>query len=317
MDAKTRTSERHLSPTAWERGRADRLDPAHLAALGNLELVARSVVEGFLMGLHRSPHRGLSVEFAENRPYTPGDDIRFVDWRMFARSDRYYVKQYEEETNLRAYLALDVSRSMDWSSEPGRILSKLDYARLVAATLSYLLLRQGDAAGLLAFDDEVRFRVAPKASRRHLATLLRELGRIDGSGSTDAGGAIRDVAVRLRRRGLVVLVSDLLVDADETLRALHFLRYRGHEVLVLHVMDPGERDLPQAGDAVYFDPEDEDELRSDSAALRPRYQHAVREAVRGWRTECRRMGADYSLFATDTPLGQVLRRFLEKRARLG
>lgn len=314
MDAGSPASEPTNEAT---RGRADRAEPVQLAALGNLELVARHVVEGFLIGLHRSPHRGFSVEFAENRPYVPGDDVRFMDWRMFARSDRYYIKQYEEETNLRAWLAVDVSRSMDWSSEPSRIVSKLDYARLAAASLSYLLLRQGDAVGLLAFDDRVRSRVAPRATRRHLATLLGTLQRLEGSGATDAGGAMRDVAVRLRRRGLVILLSDLLVDAAETIRALHFLRHRGHEVLVFHLMDPGERDLPQAGDAVFFDPEAQQEVRTDTAALRPRYREAVAEAVRAWRRECRRMGADYQLLTTDTALGRMLSEYLEKRARLG
>ena len=293
------------------------MDPADLAALGNLEFVARTVVEGFLIGLHRSPHRGFSVEFAENRPYVPGDDIRHMDWRMYGRSDRYYIKQYEEETNLRAYLALDTSRSMAWSSAPGRILSKLDYARLVAASLAYLLLRQGDATGLLAFDDRIRARVAPRASRRHLATVLAALAGLEGTGTTDAGGAVREVAIRMRRRGLVVLVSDLLVDPARTLRALHYLRHRGHEVLVFHLMDPGERDLPEAGDAVFFDPEDESELRADSSSIRPEYRRAVEQAVRRWRSECRRMGADYHLFTTDTPLGPVLGRYLEKRSRLG
>jgi uncharacterized protein (DUF58 family) len=314
MDAGTPASE---TRTSRLRHRADRTDPAHLAAIGSLELVARSVVEGFLIGLHRSPHRGFSVEFAENRPYTPGDDVRFMDWRMYARSDRFYIKQYEEETNLRAWLAVDVSRSMAWSSEPARIVSKLEYARMACAALSYILLRQGDAVGLLCFDDQIRGRIVPRGTRRHLATLLGTLERLDGAGGTDAGGAMRDVAVRLQRRGLVVLVSDLLVDTEATLRALHYLRHRGHEVLVFHLMDPGERDLPQEGDALFFDPEDESEIRTDSAVLRPQYRAAVREAAREWRLECRRMGADYHLFTTDTPLGRVLSEYLEKRARLG
>jgi uncharacterized protein (DUF58 family) len=236
---------------------------------------------------------------------------------MYARSDRYYVKQYEEETNLRAYLAVDTSLSMDWTSDPGRWLSKLEYARFLTASLAYLLLRQGDAAGLLAFDDRIRVRVRPRGTRRHLGTLLGSLANLRGSGTTDAGGAIREVALRMRRRGLVVLISDLLVEPDQTRRALHFLRHRGHEVLVFHLMDPGERDLPQAGDAVFFDPEDETEIRTDTAGLRPEYRRAVDEAVRSWRLDCQRMGADYHLFTTDTPLGVVLGEFLEKRSRLG
>lgn len=317
MDARSSAGHAQLGTAISGRSAVERLDPAQLAALGNLEFVARSVVEGFLIGLHRSPHRGFSVEFAENRPYAPGDDIRHVDWRMYARSDRYYVKQYEEETNLRAYLAVDTSRSMDWTSAPGRLLSKLDYARLVTASLAYLLLRQGDAVGLLAFDDRIRVRVQPRGTRRHLRALLGALAGLDGGGTTDAAGAVREVALRMRRRGLVVLVSDLLVDPDETTRAIHYLRHRGHEVLVFHLMDPAEMELPQAGDAIFFDPEDETEIRTDSAGLRVEYRRAVEEAVRGWRLECRRMGADYHVFTTDTPLGTVLGEYLEKRSRLG
>lgn len=304
------------SKTTGPGARPDLADPRSLSDLGRLELVARGVVEGFLIGLHRSPHRGFSVEFAENRPYYPGDDIRFLDWRMYARSDRWYLKQFEEETNLRAYLVVDSSQSMSWSSDPTRRVSKLDYARLLAASLSNLLLRQGDAAGLVAFDDRIRAHVSPRASRRHLATLLRELAALEGSGESEAGSAMRDVAIRLRRRGLIVLMSDLLVNPAGTRRALHFLRHRGHEVLVFHIMDPGERELPASGDAIYFDPETGDELRTSSAALRGEYASAVDRAVAEWRRECRKMGADYHLLTTDTPMNPGLGRYLEKRARL-
>ena len=302
--------------TAVPGSRPDLADPRALSDLGRLELVARGVVEGFLIGLHRSPHRGFSVEFAENRPYYPGDDIRFLDWRMFARSDRWYLKQFEEETNLRAYLVLDSSQSMAWSSDSTRRVTKLEYARLLAASLANLLLRQGDATGLVAFDDRIRAHVSPRASRRHLATLLRELVALEGSGQSEAGTAMKDVAIRLRRRGLIVLMSDLLVDPGGTRRALHFLRHRGHEVLVFHIMDPGERELPASGDAVYYDPETGDELRTSSASLRGEYADAVDRAVAEWRRECRKMGADYHLLTTDTPMNPGLGRYLEKRARL-
>jgi uncharacterized protein (DUF58 family) len=317
MDAPDRPSGRSAVPAAYGSHRADRLDPLVLAALGRLELVARGVVEGFLIGLHSSPHRGFSVEFAENRPYYTGDDVRFIDWRMFARSDRYFIKQYEEETNLRAYMLVDVSRSMAWTSDSSRTVSKLEYARLLTAALSLLLLRQADAVGLVAFDDGIREHVEPRAARQHLSRLLRALVALEEGGATDAGAAIREVAVRLRRRGLVVLVSDLLVEPEETRKALHYLRHRGHEILVFHLMDPAERDLPASGDALFFDPESREELLTNSAALRTEYRRSVDEAVESWRLECRRMGADYHLFTTDTPLGHVLGRYLEKRARLG
>lgn len=297
--------------------RPDLMAPLHVSALGRLEFVARSIVDGFLIGLHRSPHRGFSVEFAENRPYYPGDDIRFVDWKMYGRSDRYYIKQFEEETNLRAYLLIDTSESMAWVSDPERYVTKLAYTRLFAASLSLLLLRQGDAVGLIAFDETIRAHVEARGVLRHVNRLVRELEGLEGGGATGAERALGDVAVRLRRRGLVILLSDLLVAREATQDALHYLRHRGHEVLVFHLMDPAERELPTAGDAVFFDPETDEELRTSSSALRAEYARAVEEAVSEWRRVCRGMGADYELVTTDTPVGHVLRRYLEKRARLG
>ncbi len=306
-----------VTSTANTVSRLDLLGPRELASLANLELVARGVVEGFLIGLHNSPYRGFSVEFAENRPYNAGDDIRFVDWKMWGRSDRYYVKQFEEETNLRAYVVLDISHSMEWVSDPQLLVSKLQYARMLAASLSLLLLRQGDAVGVLTFNDQVRDHVRPRSARQHWHRVLRVLSAADGAGPTEAAAAIRDVAVRLQRRGLVLLISDLLVAPDLTRTALSYLRHRGHEVLLFHLMDPGERDLPSTGDAIYFDPESGDELATNSAALRRRYREAVDQVTRQWVLDTARIGADYHLLTTDTPLGLALRRYLDKRARLG
>ncbi len=301
---------------AGARERLDLASPREIAGMAHLELVARGVVEGFLIGLHASPKRGFSAEFAENRPYNRGDDLRYLDWKVYARSDRLFVKQFEEETNLRAYLLLDVSRSMSWVSDPARFASKLEYARLLAAALSLLLIRQGDATGLVAFDDRLRAHLAPRTTRRHWRRLLTELTGLESGGRTDAGSALRDLAGRLRRRGLVVLISDLLVDPETTRTALRFLRHRGHEVLLFHVMDPGERELPAAGEAIFFDPETGEELGANSAALRRRYRDAVEAAIAGWRREALRWGAEYALLTTDTPLGLALRQFLHKRSRL-
>jgi uncharacterized protein (DUF58 family) len=295
--------------------RIDLLHPRLLSEIGNLELVARQVLQGFLIGLHGSSRRGRSASFAENRLYNPGDDLRFVDWKVFGRSDRLYVKQFEEERNLRAYLVLDASASMAWRSDPERLPTKLDYAIILAACLGLLLLRQSDAAGLVTFDNRVREHVAPKALHSQGARMLRTLESVRGSGGSDAGGALRDIPTRLRRRGLAVLISDLLVDTDTTLKALRLLRHRGHEVLVCHVMDPGERELPAAGEAVYFDPESGEELRANSGALRRVYHRAVEGALTEWRLELARMGADYHLTPTDRPIGLVLREFLGRRAR--
>ena len=313
------TQERTTLPPGAGRSdrgsRKDLLHPRLLAEIGDLELVARGVLQGFLIGLHESSRRGRSASFAENRLYNPGDDYRFVDWKMYGRSDRLYIKEFEEERNLRAYLVLDASKSMDWRSDSEGLPSKLEYAVMLAACLALLLLRQSDAPGLLTFDDEVRAHVPPRALRSQGTHVLRALEAVRGSGASDAGAALRDLPARLRQRGLTVLISDLLVERDTTLKALRLIRHRRHDVLVFHVMDPGERDLPAAGDAIFFDPESGEELRASPGALRGVYHRAVEAALADWRLELARMGADYQLATTDRPIGLVLREFLDRRVK--
>jgi uncharacterized protein (DUF58 family) len=299
------------------KSRPDLLDPGTLASLGGIELVAREVVEGFLMGLHRSPHRGFSAEFAELRNYQPGDDLRYIDWRMYGRSDRFFVKQFEEETNLRAYLLLDVSASMGWSSRPGILPTKLWYAKHLAAALALILLRQGDTVGMTAFHEAVVDRVHPRGGRRQWHELVRHIEGLEASGSTLPHNALRDLAVRLRRRGLVILLSDLLVEPEQTRTALHFLRHRGHEVLVFHLVDPGERELPPAADARFFDPETHEELLVNAADIRTEYREAVQEAIREWERSLKTQGVDYHVVDTDQPLTLAMRTYLRKRERLG
>jgi uncharacterized protein (DUF58 family) len=300
-----------------KRNRADLLEPRDLAALGGIEFVARQIVEGFLAGLHRSPHRGFSVEFAEHRMYQPGDDLRHIDWRVFGRSDRYYIKQFEEETNLRAYLLMDTSASMAWSSSPDRLPSKLWYARQLAASIALLLLRQGDAVGMLGFDHELRRRIVPRGGRRHWYELVRAIAELEGGGRTEAPSALRDVAGRRRRRGLIILFSDLLVDPAATRLALRFLRHRGHEVLVFHLLDPGERELPGVGDARFVDPESGEELPVSVADLRSEYRAAVLEALNEWHVNLVPQQIDYVIVETDQPMALALRAYLRKREHLG
>ncbi len=293
------------------------MNPAELAQLGGLEVTANGVVEGFIMGLHRSPHRGFSAEFAEHRAYQPGDDLRYLDWRMYARSDRYYVKQFEEETNLRAYILLDVSASMGWSSNPEILPTKLWYAKHLAAALSLILVRQGDTVGLATFHDEITNSLDPSGGRRQWYEILRRLDPLQASGRTHAQSALKQAAIRLRRRGLVILISDLLVDAETTLKSLRFLRHRGHEVLVLHLLDPGERELPAASDARFYDPETGDELQVSVADIRVDYREAVQEALAEWEKALRSSGIDYGVLDTDQPMAHALRAYLRKRERLG
>jgi uncharacterized protein (DUF58 family) len=268
------------------------------------------------MGLHRSPHRGFSAEFAELRAYQAGDDLRYIDWRMYGRSDRYYVKQFEEETNLRAYLLVDVSESMGWSSDPGTLPTKLWYAKHLAASLALILLRQGDAVGMAAFHNRVVDRLHARGGRRQWYEVVRRL-QLEAEGGTSAEGALRDLAMRLDRQGLVVLLSDLLVARDETLTALKFLRHHGHEVLVFHLLDPGERELPAASEARFFDPETDEELLVSVADIRGEYREAVRSALDEWKRDLRPHGIDYEVIDTDRPLSLALRAYLRKRERLG
>jgi uncharacterized protein (DUF58 family) len=293
------------------------MDPGTLAQLGGVEFVAREVVEGFLMGLHRSPHRGFSAEFAELRNYQPGDDLRYIDWRMYGRSDRFYVKQFEEETNLRATLLVDVSASMGWSSAPGRIPEKLWYARQLAAAVALILLRQGDTVGLTAFHDTVVDRVQPRGGRRQWREVVRRLGALEAGGGSSAHAALREMAARMRRRGLVIVLSDLLMDPEETRTALRFLRHRGHEVLVFHLVDPGERELPATSDARFVDPESGVEVQVTVADVREAYRSAVAGALDEWQRALRPHGIDYQVVGTDEPLSRALRGYLRTRERLG
>jgi len=308
------SQERRTPPAA---DRPDLLDPATLSQLGGIELIAREVVEGFLMGLHRSPHRGFSAEFAELRAYQAGDDLRYIDWRMYGRSDRYYVKQFEEETNLRAHLLLDVSESMGWSSSPGTLPTKLWYAKHLAACIALVLLRQGDSVGMAAFHDRIVERVHTRGGRRQWTELVRRMAPLAPTGGTAAESALRDLALRLRRRGLVILLSDLLVASEQTRTALRFLRHHGHEVLVFHLVDPGERELPAASEARFFDPETGDELTVSVADIRREYREAVSAALSEWERVLRPHGIDYEVIDTSQPLSAALRAYLRKRERLG
>ncbi|HEY4659460.1 MAG TPA: DUF58 domain-containing protein [Gemmatimonadaceae bacterium] len=298
------------------RLRADLVDPASLAALGRIEIIARWVVEGFLTGLHRSPRKGFSVEFAEHRAYQPGDDLRYLDWKVRARSDKWLIKQFEEETNLKATIVLDVSRSMAWSGAPGR-LTKLAYAERVAAAIAWLLLRQRDAVGLIRFDDAVRTVIPP---RGRSAQWRRIIGALDDPGSgkgSDAPGAIAQAARLVRRPGMVVILSDLLVDEQEMTEAVNALRAVGHDVTVIHVLDPAERDLAIArSEAELVDTETAESLLAMVSEVRDAYRETVQLALDEWRARLAASGTAYEVVLTDQPFGVGLRRAFAQRQRL-
>jgi uncharacterized protein (DUF58 family) len=305
--------------------RADLHDPASLAALGHVEIVARWIVDGFMSGLHRSPRKGFSVEFADYRPYQAGDDLRFVDWKIAARSDRWVVRQYEEETNLRATIVLDVSRSMAWSGEQMRPLgtgpaaarlTKLAYAEILTASLAMLLLRQRDAVGLVRFDERVRSAVPPRARTGHWRRVLAALEEPGAGMASSAPAALHQAARLINRRGMIVLISDLLMDPPEVERALKGLRAMGHDVVVLHIMDPAERGLSGSGEALFFDPETDLRVPASVSDVRAAYVETVEEVIAEWRDMLAASGVSYEVVLTDQSFGVPLRRAFAARQRL-
>jgi uncharacterized protein (DUF58 family) len=296
--------------------RVDLLDPYEVAQLGGVELVAQGVVEGVLAGLHRSPFHGFSVEFAEHRPYQPGDELRYLDWRMLARSDRLLVKQYEEETNLRAMIVLDASRSMAWSGAERR-LTKLDYARRLAAALALVLLRQRDATGFIGFDERVRSIVPARSRGQQWWTLAAAIAGLPPGGGTAAESALRRVTDLLRRRGMVLFISDLLLDQRLALLALRYLQHRGHQVIVFHIMDPVELTLEGQPEARFEDPESGAGVVARPRELRAAYTETVRRSIREWRAACRGGGIAYHHVLTSMPFGHVLRAAAARRVRRG
>jgi uncharacterized protein (DUF58 family) len=313
--------------TAMKRDTGYRfLEPAALARVRNLSLAARGVVEGFISGLHKSPYRGFSVEFAEHRKYAPGDNPRYLDWRTLARTDRLYIKQYEEETNLRAQIVLDTSGSMLYRSDSQ--LTKFEYGAYLAAVLGCLMTRQQDAVGLTTFDDEVRLDMPARTSPRHFGEMMRSLegvcdelgGGVSGGEEAGPGTNISDtlhrLAERFKRRCLIVLISDLYDDADAVSRALHHFRHRRHEVIVFHVFDRSELEFPFRETMRFVDMETGERLQIDPAYVREDYKRQVREFIDGYRKSCSDCQIDYVTTDTSTPYDLMLSRYLAARSQL-
>jgi uncharacterized protein (DUF58 family) len=295
--------------------RADLFDPATLASLGRIEIIARWIVDGFLSGLHRSPRKGFSVEFADHRPYQPGDDLRYVDWKIAARADRWMVKQFEEETNLRATIVLDVSRSMAWTGAASR-LTKLAYAERLCAAIALLLIRQRDAVGLIRYDERVRSAIGPRARSVQWRRIIAALSDEGAGKASDAPAGLAQAARLVRRPGMVILLSDLLMDVPDVERAVRSLRALGHDVTILHIMDPAERTLSLGGEAIFVDPESDLEVPATVADVRDAYRETVDAAIGEWRTAMAGAGASYEVIFTDAPFGVPLRRAFAARQRL-
>lgn len=283
------------------------LDPVALSRLSNLELRARAVVEGALSGLHRSPHHGSSVEFAEHKEYAPGDEIKHIDWKAYGKFDKYYVKRFEEETELRAYLLLDCSASMAYA---GAGVSKLDYARMLAASLAYLLLRQQDQVGMIAFGERLRGYLPPRARSGHLRDLLTALDGVEAAGRTDLPRALAYLSEVVQRRSLIVLFSDLLGTDEQVRHLLRGLRARQHDVVVFHLLDKDELTLPFEGTTVFESMEDERKLLADPGAVRKAYLKELHRFVDEYRVGLAEGDVEYHLVDTGRAPADVLIEFL-------
>jgi uncharacterized protein (DUF58 family) len=295
-------------------GDAALIDPRTLMRIKSLQLRAKAAVEGFIKGIHRSPYHGFSAEFSEYRAYSPGDDPRYLDWRVYARSDRYYIKRFEDETNLRAYLVLDASRSMAYRSGA---YSKSEYARTAAATIAYFLFLQRDAVGLLAFEDRITLHLPPRHRSGHFRRLMAALAREPQGRATDLAEPLEQIAKTVRKRGLIILISDLLASTELLRTSLGYLRFRGHDVIVLRVLDPAEVHFDFAVPAMFQDVESGREMYIDPHSAQADYRARFAAHAQEIERSCLDLGIEYRLITTDRPLELVLFDLLKARMHKG
>lgn len=288
------------------------LNPLTLASLEGLDLQARMVVEGYVSGLHASPYHGFSVEFAEHREYVPGDDIRHVDWKVWSKTDKFYLKQYEEETNLLTYLLLDTSESMGYGSE-GHV-TKLQYAQFISASLAYMVLQQQDSVGLATYDDAVRRYLKPAGQPSHLKEMFHLMDVSPSRHKSDMGSVFHDLAERFKKRGVVVILSDLFDDVERTIAGMKHLRHRRHEVIVFHILDPAEVDFPFRSTTLFKGMEGLPDILTEPHALRRAYQEELGVFLDALKKGCRMIDIDYVPMRTDQDLDVALSSYLASRS---
>ncbi|MCH7816369.1 MAG: DUF58 domain-containing protein [Proteobacteria bacterium] len=288
------------------------LDPNVLAGLDNLQMRARVAVEGFLSGLHKSPHRGFSVEFSDYRHYQQGDDMRHVDWKLYARTEKFYIKQYEDETNVRCVILLDTSASMAYSSAG---MSKLDYGVTLASALAYFIMRQRDAVGLITFDDRVNDYIPPKCRQPHLMQILRTLAKVRPGRTTDVVKPLTDLAASLRKKSMVILITDMLDDEQRIVKTLQNMRAMGNDVIAFHIMDDAELEFPFNEASEFIDMESNESYITSPAAIRNAYLENLNDFLSYCKKQCQRSGVDYCLLNTSHPLDEALTAYMSKRAK--
>lgn len=290
------------------------LDPAIVSRLSSLELKSKYIVEGFMLGLHRSPYHGFSIEFSQHRPYMQGDAVKDIDWKAYGKTDRYFVKQYEEETNLKCHILLDCSSSMAFSHE--NRISKFDYGSMLAAALAYLSIHQKDAAGITLYADEIKKTLPPRASGIYLNELLKAIAGVAVGGKTNSGKCLSRIAEKINRRGVVVVISDFFDDPETTLSALKHFRFKKNEVIVFQVLDPVEMNFSFGRDATFIDMESGEELITQPYHIQKTYQDAMSQFTKKLREDCINSGIEYNLLNTQTPFDKALFSYLQKREKL-
>ena len=290
------------------------LHPETVAKLDNMALRARLVVEGYIIGQHKSPYHGFSVEFAEHRAYGPGDEIRHVDWKLYGKTDRYYVKQYEEETNLKAYILLDTSRSMKYTSGT---VTKLEYASYLSAALSYLMLNQRDGTGLILFDENIQTFIPPRSTSSHLNTILKHLEKPKLGSDTEIGSVLHEMAERIKKRGLIILISDLMDNQESVLSGLKHFRHNKQEVILFHILDRKELDFDFNARTRFKDMESGSLLTTEPWQIKSSYKKRIQLLQDVYKKQCRKQLIDYVPLFTDQSLDIALNSYLNKRQKLG
>ncbi|KAA3603910.1 MAG: DUF58 domain-containing protein [Calditrichaeota bacterium] len=300
------------------------LQPEHISTLANLELKAKLVVEGFIAGLHKSPYHGFSVEFAEHRQYMPGDEIRHIDWKVYGKTGRYYVKQYEEETNLKSYLLLDTSKSMFFQKDG---IQKFEYASYLAASIAFLMIKQRDAVGLTLFDSKINKFLPPKSVKSYLRLLLTEISNVKSEESkTSLSSVFHEIAEKIKRRGLIVIFTDLFQNQEvesleekinQVISGLKHFRHKRHEVLVFHIFDPAEINFSFTKDAIFKDVETGDEISTQPWHIQKEYRQLIQDFTEKYKKMCRLNNIDYIPISTSEPFSTALTEYLKKRVTLG
>lgn len=290
------------------------LSPEIISKLNSLELRARLVVEGFIVGLHQSPYHGFSVEFTEHRPYMQGDSLRDIDWKVFGKTEKFFIKQYEEETNLRSYILLDTSKSMSYSSEGN--VRKIDYASTLVAALGYLMVQQQDSVGLALYSDSITKFLPPKSTKTYLLEIYKHLAGIIPSSKTQTAAALTLLAEKIKRRGLVIIISDFFDEINSVLKSLKHFRYRNNEVIVFQILDPLERSFAFGKDAIFKDIETLDEMTTQPHQIQNAYRQAMDQFTQTIKRECLNSKIEYNLIDTSTPFDKALFSYIQKRSRL-